>query len=57
VALETPRMLRVGSAELVQIDSEEPGNVEVMQAELLGDSVFVPDVEKIEKAIADQLGF
>ncbi len=57
VALETPRMLRVGAKEITKIDNVEIGNVEIMHAELLGDAVIVPDVEKIEKAIVGQLGF
>ena len=56
VALETPKMLRVTDAEMVEAEGAEPGNVEIMQAELLGETVIIPDVEKIEKAISNQLG-
>lgn len=56
VALETPKMLRVTDSEMTTIEGAELGSVEVMRAELLGEEIIVPDVEKIETAIVGQLG-
>ena len=48
ISKDTPRMQRISADYLVADNTAELGNIEFMRAELLGEPVLLPDLEKIE---------
>ena len=55
VALDTPKLQRIQRESLVLSDESSEGYVTLMQAELVGEDVIIPDMEKIETELATLL--
>lgn len=55
VALSTPKLQRIQRESLVLSDESSEGYVTLMQAELVGEDVIIPDMEKIEAELATLL--
>lgn len=55
VSQETPRMMRLNQESLVRDNEAELGQVEAMRAEVYGEAVLLPDLDRIEQAIQDGL--
>lgn len=48
---ESPRMQNINEAALVQVEDADLGEMTAMRAEIQGEAVILPDLEKIEAAI------
>jgi chemosensory pili system protein ChpC len=55
VAQETPKLLRINSESLVNDSAAEFGEMQAVAAELYGEPVLIPDLEKIETAIGEEI--